>query len=157
MKRRPSRRPSGIVCASRLGGRLPLSSASATADVCYLGAKRTFHSHPSCPLMDPETDLRPEVIVPARSSSSQQLDLECAGRRKTMPETDKVFAGSSPENYDRYLVPLIFENFAQDIAQRVAALSPSTILETAAGSGVVTPISCLTYGIASRRMCSRTM
>ena len=36
------------------------------------------------------------------------------------------------------LVPLIFESFAQDIAQRVAALSPSTILETAAGSGVVT-------------------
>jgi hypothetical protein len=32
-----------------------------------------------------------------------------------MPETDKVFAGSIPENYDRYLVPLIFESFAQDI------------------------------------------
>jgi ubiquinone/menaquinone biosynthesis C-methylase UbiE len=55
-----------------------------------------------------------------------------------MPETDKVFAGSIPENYDRYLVPLIFESFAQDIAQRVAALSPTTVLETAAGSGVVT-------------------
>ena len=55
-----------------------------------------------------------------------------------MPETDKVFDGSIPENYDRYLVPLIFESFAQDIAQRVATLSPSTILETAAGSGVVT-------------------
>jgi ubiquinone/menaquinone biosynthesis C-methylase UbiE len=55
-----------------------------------------------------------------------------------MSETDKVFAGSIPENYDRYLVPLIFEIFAQDIAQRVAALSPRTILETAAGSGVVT-------------------
>ena len=55
-----------------------------------------------------------------------------------MSETDKVFAGSIPENYDRYLVPLIFESFAQNIAQRVAALSPRTILETAAGSGVVT-------------------
>src|ERR1700680_1092835 len=55
-----------------------------------------------------------------------------------MSETDKVCAGSIPENYDRYLVPLIFESFAQDIAQRVAALSPSTVLETAAGSGVVT-------------------
>jgi ubiquinone/menaquinone biosynthesis C-methylase UbiE len=53
-------------------------------------------------------------------------------------ETDKMFAGSIPQNYDRYLVPLIFESFAQDIAQRVAALSPRTILETAAGSGVVT-------------------
>ena len=52
-----------------------------------------------------------------------------------MPETDKVFAGSIPENYDRYLVPLIFESFARDIAQRVAALSPRSVLETAAGSG----------------------
>ena len=55
-----------------------------------------------------------------------------------MPESDKVFTGSIPANYDRYLVPLIFESFARDMAQRVAALSPSTILETAAGSGVVT-------------------
>ncbi len=55
-----------------------------------------------------------------------------------MPEIDKVFAGSIPENYDRYLVPLIFESFAHDIAQRTAALSPRTVLETAAGSGVVT-------------------
>ena len=54
-----------------------------------------------------------------------------------MSESDKVFAGSVPENYDRYLVPLIFESFAQDTAQRVAALSPNAILETAAGTGVV--------------------
>jgi SAM-dependent methyltransferase len=53
-------------------------------------------------------------------------------------ETDRLFAGSIPEIYDRYLVPLIFEGFAQDISQRIAALSPSAVLETAAGSGVVT-------------------
>jgi ubiquinone/menaquinone biosynthesis C-methylase UbiE len=55
-----------------------------------------------------------------------------------MSESDKVFAGSIPEDYDRYMVPLIFENFAEDIAQRAAALSPSSVLETAAGTGVVT-------------------
>ena len=55
-----------------------------------------------------------------------------------MSEADKVFAGSIPENYDRYLVPLIFESFAHDMAQRAAELSPSAVLETAAGSGVVT-------------------
>ena len=55
-----------------------------------------------------------------------------------MSEIDKIFAGSIPEDYDRYLVPLIFEDFAEDFAQRVAPLLPSTILETAAGSGVVT-------------------
>jgi ubiquinone/menaquinone biosynthesis C-methylase UbiE len=55
-----------------------------------------------------------------------------------MSEVDKVFIGSIPENYDRYLVPLIFQDFAEDLANRVASLSPKTLLETAAGSGVVT-------------------
>ncbi len=55
-----------------------------------------------------------------------------------MTESDKVFAGSIPEIYDTYLVPLIFEGFAEDLAGRTASLSPKTVLETAAGSGVVT-------------------
>ena len=55
-----------------------------------------------------------------------------------MTERDKVFTGSIPEIYDTYLVPLIFEGFAEDLAGRTAALSPETVLETAAGSGVVT-------------------
>ena len=55
-----------------------------------------------------------------------------------MLETDKVFAGSIPEKYDRYMVPLIFEPFALDVAQRAASLSPSAVLEIAAGTGVVT-------------------
>ena len=55
-----------------------------------------------------------------------------------MLETDKLFAGSIPENYDRYMVPLIFEAFAADIAQRAASSSPNSVLEIAAGTGVVT-------------------
>ncbi len=55
-----------------------------------------------------------------------------------MTGSDKVFAGSIPEFYDSYLVPLIFEAYANDIADRAAALAPGTVLETAAGSGVVT-------------------
>lgn len=50
---------------------------------------------------------------------------------------DKVFAGSIPEFYDAYMVPLIFEAYAEDVAARVAAISPLSVLETAAGSGVV--------------------
>jgi ubiquinone/menaquinone biosynthesis C-methylase UbiE len=53
-------------------------------------------------------------------------------------ETDKVFSGSIPENYDRYMVPLIFEPYAADLARRVTVLAPNAVLETAAGSGVVT-------------------
>jgi len=55
-----------------------------------------------------------------------------------MLETDKLFAGSIPENYDRYMVPLIFEPYAADMARRAACLSPNAVLEIAAGSGVVT-------------------
>ncbi len=54
-----------------------------------------------------------------------------------MSDSDKDFVGSIPEIYDDYLVPLIFESYARDIAVRVATINPATILETAAGSGVV--------------------
>ena len=55
-----------------------------------------------------------------------------------MVATDKVFAGSIPEIYDRFMVPLIFEPYAVDLASRVAALAPRDVLETAAGTGVLT-------------------
>src|SRR5690348_567333 len=55
-----------------------------------------------------------------------------------MLEADKVFAGSVPENYDRHMVPLIFEPYATDLARRAASLSPGAVLEIAAGTGVVT-------------------
>jgi ubiquinone/menaquinone biosynthesis C-methylase UbiE len=55
-----------------------------------------------------------------------------------MSETDKIFSGSIPEIYDSYLVPLIFEPYAADMARRVASAKPGAVLETAAGSGVVT-------------------
>jgi ubiquinone/menaquinone biosynthesis C-methylase UbiE len=53
-------------------------------------------------------------------------------------ETDKLFAGSIPEIYDRFLVPLIFEPYARDLAERVATVQPRDVLETAAGTGVLT-------------------
>jgi ubiquinone/menaquinone biosynthesis C-methylase UbiE len=55
-----------------------------------------------------------------------------------MVATDKVFTGSIPELYQRYLVPLIFEPYALDLAQRVTKTNPQNVLETAAGTGVVT-------------------
>lgn len=61
-----------------------------------------------------------------------------------MVVTDKQFAGSIPEIYDRFLVPLIFESYARDLAERLATVEPHHVLETAAGTGV------LTRAIASR-------
>lgn len=52
--------------------------------------------------------------------------------------SDKVFAGSIPEFYERFLVPLIFEPYALDLARRLAKSKPGAVLETAAGTGVLT-------------------
>ena len=55
-----------------------------------------------------------------------------------MAAQDKVFAGSIPKFYDKYLVPLIFEPYAKDLAQRLGSMKVSRVLEIAAGTGVVT-------------------
>lgn len=55
-----------------------------------------------------------------------------------MADTDKVFGGAIPELYERYLVPLIFDPYARDLAERVTAAKPQRVLEIAAGTGVVT-------------------
>jgi ubiquinone/menaquinone biosynthesis C-methylase UbiE len=55
-----------------------------------------------------------------------------------MEATDRRFAGSIPEIYDRFLVPLIFAPYAEDLAARLAQPAPSAVLETAAGTGVLT-------------------
>ena len=48
------------------------------------------------------------------------------------------FVGSIPEYYDRGLGPHIFSDFARDLARRVSALQPATVLELAAGTGIAT-------------------
>ena len=55
-----------------------------------------------------------------------------------MTTTDRVFAGSIPEIYDRYMVPMIFEPYARDLGERLASIQPQRVLETAAGTGVLT-------------------
>ena len=55
-----------------------------------------------------------------------------------MTATDTVFAGSIPAIYDQYMVPLIFAPYAKLVAEHAAELRPDRILETAAGTGVVT-------------------
>src|SRR3974377_1590285 len=48
------------------------------------------------------------------------------------------FVGSIPEHYDRCLGPILFADYATDIAKRTAACRPQRVLETAAGTGIVT-------------------
>jgi ubiquinone/menaquinone biosynthesis C-methylase UbiE len=53
-------------------------------------------------------------------------------------DIDTAFTGSVAQLYERYMVPLIFEPYAVDLAQRVAKGAPLRVLELAAGTGVVT-------------------
>jgi SAM-dependent methyltransferase len=55
-----------------------------------------------------------------------------------MMQTDKLFTGSIPQLYEQYLVPLIFQPYARDLAGRLAGDPPMRILEIAAGTGVLT-------------------
>jgi ubiquinone/menaquinone biosynthesis C-methylase UbiE len=48
------------------------------------------------------------------------------------------FIGSIPQHYDQFLGPRIFHDFADDLAGRVAELTPGSVLELAAGTGIVT-------------------
>jgi SAM-dependent methyltransferase len=55
-----------------------------------------------------------------------------------MQSVDIRFSGSVPANYERYMVPLLFRPYAGLLADRASAMQPKRILETAAGTGVVT-------------------
>jgi SAM-dependent methyltransferase len=55
-----------------------------------------------------------------------------------MASTDSAFSGSIPALYDRCLGPMLFEPYAADMAERVCGLAPRRVLETAAGTGIVT-------------------
>jgi ubiquinone/menaquinone biosynthesis C-methylase UbiE len=53
-------------------------------------------------------------------------------------DTDKLFSGSIAQLYEQYLVPLIFQPYAHDLAKRLAGRTLGHVLEIAAGTGVVT-------------------
>ncbi len=55
-----------------------------------------------------------------------------------MDNADAAFSGSIPNLYHEHLGPLLFRPYAEDMARRVAALGARRILETAAGTGIVT-------------------
>ena len=63
-----------------------------------------------------------------------------------MSETDRSFAGSIPAIYDRYLGPLIFAPYAADLVERLTDVEAANVLETAAGTGIVTR--ALAHGLA---------
>lgn len=67
-----------------------------------------------------------------------------------MQQDDRLFAGSIPAMYDRYLGPLIFEPYAADLASRVSASGPARVLEVATGTGIATRALAETLPAATR-------
>ena len=57
---------------------------------------------------------------------------------KPMAERHAAFVGTVPANYDRYLGPLLFHRFADDLAARLPVSAGTRVLEVACGTGIVT-------------------
>jgi SAM-dependent methyltransferase len=55
-----------------------------------------------------------------------------------MASPHAAFVGSIPGNYDRYLGPLFFHDYADDLAARVPVTDGMRVLEVACGTGIVT-------------------
>lgn len=56
-----------------------------------------------------------------------------------MRQSNKPYAGGSiPDNYERYLVPLLFQDYAADLVTHLDIPAGSAVLETACGTGAVT-------------------
>jgi ubiquinone/menaquinone biosynthesis C-methylase UbiE len=54
------------------------------------------------------------------------------------PDRNVLFQGAIPENYDRYLGPVIFEPYAEDLVSRLKGKKFERVLEIACGTGIVT-------------------
>ena len=55
-----------------------------------------------------------------------------------MPASNTAFVGSIPENYDRYLGPVLFDPYAADLVARLEVPENASVLELACGTGIVT-------------------
>src|SRR4051812_3257988 len=57
-----------------------------------------------------------------------------------MDNKNAQFAGSIPAAYDRYLGPMFFQPYAEDIAARLSVAPNGSVLELACGTGIVTRV-----------------
>jgi SAM-dependent methyltransferase len=65
-------------------------------------------------------------------------DTEIKAAAQLPGDQDRLWSGSMPQAYDRWLAPAVFHPFAIDLAQRAARFAPRRLLEVAAGTGVLT-------------------
>ena len=56
-----------------------------------------------------------------------------------MENKNAQFAGSIPAAYDRYLGPVLFQPYAEDMAARLNVDANGSVLELACGTGIACP------------------
>lgn len=90
----------------------------------------------------------PATAVPDRSGVERSQDGDCSAliwyitedllpKSLAITSIDSDFSGSSHEVYDSYLVPILFEGYAYDLADRGASSDPTAGLDVSAGSGAL--------------------
>src|SRR5689334_3592746 len=79
------------------------------------------------------------LYLPA-SALGITMDLSVVSERggMAMAGESSGYVGNIPQHYDQNLGPLLFTDYAADLARRVATLNPCRVLETAAGTGILT-------------------
>src|SRR5205823_5432548 len=99
-------------------------------------------SYPTASSVRPAISPRTSPPLPIRhvwvDSIGQTVKILPEGGTSMAESDDVTFAGSVPALYDRYLGPVLFEPYAADLARRISPMVQGSVLETAAGTGVVT-------------------
>jgi len=109
-----------------------------------LGRHRVLMTARTCspepPASPPPWSTPTKSHLDGRASRSHHIALHQRRRNGglAMDSDAASFIGNIPEHYDSGLGPMIFVDYAADIARRAAACSPAHVLETAAGTGIVT-------------------
>ncbi len=57
-----------------------------------------------------------------------------------MKEEHARFSGSIPAAYDRYLGPMLFQPYAEDLVARLPTKTTTSVLELACGTGILTRV-----------------
>jgi ubiquinone/menaquinone biosynthesis C-methylase UbiE len=73
-----------------------------------------------------------------RSDIHKHPDKTEKREKQSMTTRNASFNGTIPENYDRYLGPILFEPYAAELAAQLDVAEGATVLELACGTGIVT-------------------
>src|SRR3569832_390586 len=130
-----SRRTGAGACGARTARGIPRrgcggSRGAATGTLCCARWPKACALHRSA--------RAPALSVALARSAPATDNRRFAAGGSMASSADSAFTGSVAQFYERYMVPLIFEPYAVDLAQRVAKAAPRRVLELAAGTGVVT-------------------